>query len=87
MAGATNDDGSSSSLRYTNMRKEKVADETESFEASARIRAPMPRSGAIADAWRLATGHSHRDGVEGVTVKALESTVIEFKDFDSILVN
>ena len=28
-----------------------------------------------------------RDGVEGVTVKALESTVIEFKDFDSILVN
>jgi len=34
------------------MRKEKVADETESFEASARIRAPTPRSGAIADAWR-----------------------------------
>ena len=41
----------------------------------------------IADAWRLAAGHSRRDGVEGVTVKALESTVIEFKDFDSILVN
>ena len=52
LAGATNDDGSSSSLHYANARKEKVADGTESFEASPRIRAPTPRSGAIADAWR-----------------------------------
>ena len=50
LAGATNDDGSSSSLHYANARKEKVVDGTESFEASARIRAPTPRSGAIADA-------------------------------------
>ena len=52
LAGATNDDGSSSSLHYANARKEKVADGTESFEASPRIRAPTPRSGAIANAWR-----------------------------------
>ena len=51
MAGATSGGGSSSSLRYANARKEKVADGTGSFEASARIRAPTPRSGAIADAW------------------------------------
>ena len=51
LAGATNDDGSSSSLRYANARKEKVADGMGSFEASARIRAPTPRSGAIADVW------------------------------------
>ena len=87
MAGATNDDGSSSSLRYANMRKEKVADETKSFEASARIRAPTPRSGAIADAWRRRRRAQSPVWPASFIVKALESTVIEYKDFDLILVN
>ena len=56
---------------------------TGSFQAACARR--RVASGAIADAWRLAAGHSHRYGVGGVTVKALESTVIRFKDFDSIL--
>ena len=41
LAGATNDGGSSSSLRYANSRKEKVADGTGSFEASAWLRAAL----------------------------------------------
>ena len=87
MAGATNDGGSSSSLRYANARKEKVADGTESFEASPRIRAPTPRSGAIADAWRRSRRAQSPVWPASFTVKTPESTIIEFKDFDSILVN
>jgi len=52
--GQRNVDGEVCSLPLAAPRKEKGGtgrDRTGTFEAFARIRAPTPRSGAIADAW------------------------------------
>ena len=45
------------------------------------------RGSSTADAWRRRRRSQSPVWPASVTVKALESTVIEFKDFDSILVN
>ena len=80
MAGATNDGGSSSSLRYANARKEKVAYGTGSFEAYAWLRAALNaevgRDCRRVDA--LAGDHSGGMGV-GFTVTSRRSTVYSFE--------
>ena len=63
--GQRNVDGEVCSLPLAAPRKEKGGtgrDRTGTFEAFARIRAPTPRSGAIADAWSGADEHSRRYG-------------------------
>ena len=55
----------SSSARFCSLlrgRRREERDGTGTFEAFARIRAPTPRSGAIADAWSGADEHRRRYG-------------------------
>ena len=80
MAGATNDGGSSSSLRYANARKEKVADGTGSFEASAWLRAALNAEVGrdCRRVYALAGDHSGGMGV-GRTVSSRRSTVYSFE--------
>ena len=64
MAGATNggDPARFCPLELDLAPRKKNGERNGKLRASTRIRAPTPRSGAIADAWSGADEHRHRYG-------------------------
>ena len=60
LAGATNDDGSSSSLHNANARMGK---ERTGRKLRRCMREEERRSDAMANAWKLTAGHSRRYGI------------------------
>ena len=69
VVGAELGGGSSSSLRDANARNGEGKD---GLEASRPARGEERRRGAMADAWKLITGHSRRCGVGAARCRALE---------------
>ena len=76
----------SSSARFRSLlrgRRREERDGTGSFKAFARIRAPTPRSGAIADAWSGADEHSRRYGRRASQCRAGDALFLRLNDFNS----
>ena len=88
LAGATSDGDFARfcSLELDLAQRKENGERNGSFKASTRIRAPTPRSGAIADAWRRRRRAQAPVWPASVTVEMLElSLLTRLNDFDSNL--